>query len=232
MFLPLCIIVATMAVLQLILFGNALRDDYINAPFSHYVNSSRISAIFAIAYTGLLVLLGMRFIRNYTPSKNIYALLTLPIKRGDVYMVKLASTAIAGLVLLATQLIVILLIFMQFQIFSQNADTRNADLYLALLDVGFLRLLFPPDAFSLIFTLLSFFGTICVTFYIAVKLKSGGANLAIIIAAGWLAFLLLTFPFGNFTRLGNLVVLIIMLSVPIGTTARGIKLFESGEVAR
>jgi len=222
----------TLTVLQHILSGNALRGDYNNAPFSHFVNSSRISAVFAIAYAGLLVLLGVRFFRNYTPSKSIYALLTLPIKRGDVYISKLVAAAIAGFVLLATQLIVILLIFMQFQIFSQNAGIRNADLYLALLDVGFLRLLFPPDVFSLIFTLLSFFGTVCVTFFIAVKLKSGGAGLTIILAAGWLALLLLTFPLGNFTQLDNFAVFILMVATPIIATIRGIKLFESGEVAK
>jgi len=232
MFLPLCIIVAIMVVLQPILFGSVLRGDYINAPFSHYVNSSRISAAFAIAYGGLLVLMGVRFLRNYTPSKSIYALLTIPVKRRDVYMAKLAAAAIAGFVLLAAQLILILFIFMQFQVFSQNADTRNADLYLSLLDVGFLRLLFPPDLFSLVFTLLGFFGSICVTFYVAVKLKSGGAGFAIILAAGWLALLLLIFPFGNFTWLGNFVALVPMFAVPIGATVRGIKLFESGEVAR
>lgn len=231
-FLPLCIIVIILATLQIILFGSALRGDYINAPFSHFVNSSRISGVFAVAYAGLLVLIGVRFMRNYTPSKSIYALLTLPIKRGHVYLAKLAAATTAGLVLLTAQLILVLLAFIQFQIFGQSAGLRSAELYLALLDVGFLRLLFPPDVFSLIITLLGFFGSICVTFFVAVKFKSGGIISPIILAMAWLALMLSSFPIGRFTTQTNIFILILLITIPFAASIRGIKLFESGEVAR
>lgn len=230
MFLPLAIIVAIMAVLQLILFGGALRGDYINAPFSHYVNSAGISSVFAVAYAGLLVLMGIRFLRNYTPAKSIYALLTLPVKRQHIYMTKLVAALFAGLVLLAAQMLLILIIFLQFRIFGQ--DIRNANLYLSLLEVGFLRLLFPPDVFSLIITLLSFFGSICVTFFIAAKLKSGRIISPIFLAIAWLLLMLTAFPIGHFTTPTNIFILILMITIPFAASIRGIKLFESGEVAR
>ena len=232
LFLPLCIIIAVLAVSQFILFGIALRSWYFYAPFSHYVNSSRVSAVFLIAFVSLLVLVGVTFIRNYTPSKSIYALLTIPVKRGHVYLAKLAAAGLAGLMLLAVQMVLILLIFAQFQIFGRNAGVRNADLYLSLLDVGFLRLMFPPDLLSLVLMLLGFFGTICITLFIAVKLKCGNVIFSIILAAVWVVLLLRTFPLGEFTLIGNIIALAIMLIIPIFATGRGTTLFESGEVAR
>ena len=232
MFLPLCIIIAALAILQIILFSNALRGDYFNAPFSHYVNSARISAVFAIAYAGLLVLMGVRFLRNFAPSKNIYALLTIPVKRGHVYLAELAAALIAGFVLLAAQMAIVLLLYMQFWAFGPETGRRGAGLYLALLDVGFLRLLFPPDFLSLLFTFLGFFGSVSVTFFAAVKLKSGGVVSAIILSAVWLVLLLWSFPIGSFGYAGNAIAFALMLAIPVIAAIRGVKLFESGEVAR
>ena len=97
-------------------------------PFSHYVNNSGIGIAFFGAYAGLLMLFSVQFVRNYIPSKNIYALFAMPVRRAYVYLAKLAAAGLAGLTLLVAQLVLILLIFAQFQIFGRNLGTRNATL--------------------------------------------------------------------------------------------------------
>jgi len=236
MFFPLGIIIAVMAVLQLTLFGIAMRDNFQTyAPLSYLIDNANISIVFAIAYVCLLVLMGARLVRNYTPSKSIYVLLTLPIKRGHVYLAKLTATLLAGLVLMAAQMLLLLLLSALSGTQGGNAwleaPRRNADLYLSLLDVRFLRMIFPPEPFALVFSVFGFFGSICITLYCAVMLKASRKRHAIILAAVWLALMLFTFPLSDNTRGMNIIKLGVMIIIVFATNIKGIKLFESGEVA-
>ena len=205
-------------------------------PLSYYVDGS-ISIIFAVAFICLLALTGARLAMNFTPSKSMYALLTLPVKRGHVFLAKLTSSLLAGFMLLAAQ-IALLLIFYAL-VGMRGASTFNeleigrryADLYLSLLDASFLRTLFPPDPFSLAFSLFGFGGTICVTLYTATLVKTGKWFRAMVLAAVWLALLLSIFPLTAYPRYFNLIKLTLMIVIPLITSVRGIKLFETGEVA-
>ena len=235
MFLPLGVIIAVMAALQLVLFGWRLHEAGNHASLSHVLDLARVSIVFAIAFACILALMGARLIRNYMPSKNIYALLALPIKRGNIYMAKLTATLLAGFMLLAAQM-ALLLIFSALMEMRETSSVghevtrRGADLYLSLLDVSLLRILFPPDLFSLVFSILGFFGTICVALYVAVGLKAGKRLGSIFFAAFWLALMLFTFPLYIYSWGSSVVKLIIMIIITIVAGYKGMKLFESGEV--
>ena len=234
-FLPQCIIIAVMAVLQMLLFSWRLRRLDTHAPLSHVIDTANIYIVFAIAYVCLLALMAARLIRNYMPSKSIYALFTLPVKRGQVYLAKLASALLASFMLLSAQMVMLMIFSVLMRtrrvcVFGLEATQRGADLYLALLDVSFLRMLFPPDLFSLLFSVFVFFGTVWVTFYVVVCLKSGRKYDAIGVGAFWLVLMLATFPLSDYSRSVNVLKLAAMIVYTIVTGIKGIKLFESAEV--
>ena len=236
-FLPLCVIIALMAILQSSLFGWRLRGARGHEPLAYFIDVGGIPIVFAIAFAGLLGLIAARLVMNFMPSKSIYALLTLPIKRKQIYMAKLLSVALAGFVLLAAQMALILVFHMLLG--GQEPESiwlqyprRNADLYLSLLDSGFLRMVFPPDILSLLFALAGFFGSICVTFYVAVAVKAGCKWHGILAALIWLGLLLFTFPITDSARWVNNFRFLLMIGISVAATVKGIRLFESGEVAR
>ena len=250
-FIPLCMIITIMASLQLILIGHRLRyiDGHISLAL--LVDAGNIPIVFAIAFICLLALIAARLAANFTPSKSMYALLTLPIKRRHVYLAKLTASFIAGFMLLAAQM-VLLLVFnalagsgrhnesselMWMMVLLRNTPgavefemaRRYGDLYLSLLDSFFLRTLFPPDLFSLAFSLLAFFGSISVMLYTAVIFISGkrsGVSRAVI----WLAFLLLTFPLADYAHTFNLIKLVFLIIITYASVIKGSRLFEKGEV--
>ena len=236
MFLPLGIILGAMAVLQLVLFGWRLRAADAHAPLSYVIDTAGIYIVFAIAFAGILALTAARLIRNFMPSKSIYALLSLPIKRGHVYLAKLAATLLAGFMLLAAQMALLLAFSALMGMRSTDnigfeVSRRNADLYLSLLDVSFLRMLFPPNLFSLMFSVFGYFGSVCVALYATVGFKAGRRNDTVFIAIFWLALMFFTFPLYGYSGASSLIKLIIMIVVILVACRKGRRLFESGEVA-
>ena len=234
-FLPLCIIAAVMSALQLALFGWRLGEAGTHAPLSYAIDTARISIVFAIAYVSMLALMTARFVRNYMPSKSIYALLTLPVKRNWVYMAKLAAALLAGFMLLAAQMVLMMIFSALMGMrnicpMGHEVTRRSADLYLALLDVGFLRMLFPPDLFSLMFSVFVFFGSICVVFYVVVGIKSGRGYNMIGIVVLWLLLMLISFPLSDYSRSNNIMKMIAMIFAVIMAVKHGTKLFVSAEV--
>ena len=237
MFFPLCIIVAVMAALQLLLFGRRLRSALGFESLAYFVETGSTAIVFAVMFAALLALIGARLAMNYTPSKSIYALLTLPVGRRQVYLAKLAAALLAGFVLIAAQMVLLLI----FYYFTARQDAGfygefglgipHGDLYLSLLRASFLRILFPPELLSLAFSLSGFFGTICMILYVAAKLKSGSKLFAVIVPAVWLALLLIAFPLYENGPGFNIVILALLVAVPVAVSIKGIKLFETGEVA-
>ena len=235
-FLPVGVIAVIMVILQAILFRlGRLHRVSGHVPLSYLIDAGGIPIVFAIAFAGLLAVAGASFVMNYMPSKSIYALLTLPAKRSHVYMAKLSAMLLAGLVLVCVQMI--LLVVFSFinrtgAVFDDFTLRRNADLYLSLLDTEFLRIIFPPDLFSLMFSVLGFFGSICMTLYLASAFRAGRRAHVVIAGAVWLGILLVTFPLSDYSLSMNLVNLLLLAVIPAAACVKGIRLFESGEVAR
>ena len=229
MFLATWVIVGVMAVLQLVMFGWRLARVTGNENLAEIIELSGVHIIFAIGFAGLLGLIGARLAMNYTPSKSMYALLTLPVHRGHIYLAKLAAALFACFVFVVSQM-VLLVIFSAWH-GALDITRRNADLYLTLLDTSFLRMIFPPHLFSLVFSLLGVGGSACVALYVAVRLRVGQKRYAVIVAALWLAVLLVTFPLINNPLLFNIIFMLCMIVIPWVASIRGVKLFESGEVA-
>jgi len=225
-----------MALLQGLLFGRSLQDFGNHISLATIINASRINIVFAIAFVSLLAFVALRFIMNYTPSKSIYALLTLPIKRKHVYWAKLVAALLAGVVLLAAQMLLILV----FNTITSGQEAsvlgeyeivrRNADLYLTLLDSSFLRMLFPPDIYSLLFTVFGLFGSISVMLYVTVAAKAGKKASAFVSAGVWITALFLIFPLPENTLFFGNLGLTLMVAYLFATCKQGIKLFEKGEV--
>ena len=236
MFLPLSVILTAMTVLQLALFGRRLQRAGATAPLSYVIDIAGIDIVFAIAFICILILMAARLVRNYMPSKSIYALLTLPVSRRHIYLAKLTATFLAGAVLTAAQMALLLIFSMLMGMRSADstgveAARRGADLYLSLLDVNFLRMLFPPDLFSFVFSVAGFLGSVCVGLYVAVGLKSGRRYGAVLIGVFWLAIMLFSFPLSDYVQWANIFKLLVMIIIICVAGLKGSKLFESSEVA-
>lgn len=239
-FLPLLINISAMAVIQVLLFSLGWQEAQRGVPLSYLISSSGIPIVFAIGFGSLLALIGVSIAKNYMPSKSIYALLTLPIKRSHVYLTKLTAILLAGFVFIAAQM-VLLLIFSGITAYASaafgaqtsfDAARRQADLYLALLDVRFLRMIFPPDLFSLAFSILGVVGTFCVALYVGVMAAAGKRGFGIEAVAAWVLLLIYTFPISDYSRANNTVTLGLMLWVSLVVTIRGVRLFNSGGAAK
>lgn len=244
-FAPLLILIAVMAVLQTVLFTWRFTRASGIGSLSFFIESAGVHIVFAFAFMCLLALVATSLAMNYMPSKSMYALLTLPVKRSHVYLSKLSAALIAGFMLISAQMLLLLLfsLFMRIPVtcvpflrdrFTDDFELirRSADLYLSLLDVGFLRILFPPNVFSLMFSIAGLFGSLCVTLYFVTKIISGGNKIeAIIAVAFWLGLLLVTFPLHDGSLGRNVFCLIMMAALSIVSCFEGIKYFVSGEVA-
>jgi len=240
-FLPMCVIVASMAVLQLALFARRIRDTEGHASLAYLVDIGGIPVVSAIGFVSLLALIAARLVMNYTPSKSIYALLTLPVKRRHVYMAKLASSLLAGFMLLAAQM-ALLLVFntiagmrgasvLRWYDYTLEITRRNADFYLSMLDSFFLRTIFPPDLFSLLFSAVMLGGSVCVMLFGAVIVKAGKWPFATLWAVSWLALLFFAFPLTGNSLSFNIVILVALAACSLTTCIKGAILFEKGEVA-
>jgi len=236
LFFPLCIIVAAMAVLQLGLYVRMLQGTEGHVPLAHLIDAGGIPIAFAIAFVCLLVLVAARLAMNYTPSKSMYALLTLPIKRWHVYMAKLASSLLAGFMLLVVQVVLL----MAFHALAGMRDAsvhggyeiarRHGDLYLSMLYSNFLRMLFPPGWFARVFFIFGYGGSISVMLFCAAKFKTGNTHAAIATAVGWLILLMHSFVLTDYSQFFGIVRFVLIIGYPISACIEGIKLFEKGEV--
>ncbi|MCL2379138.1 MAG: hypothetical protein FWC77_08450 [Defluviitaleaceae bacterium] len=236
MFLPLCAIIGLMSVLQLGLFGRRLRATGGHMPLAYLIDVGGIPIAFAIGFICLLALIWVRLTMNYTTSKSMYALLALPVKRGYVYLAKLAASLLGGFMLLAAQM-ALLMVFNAIagmRAVSTHDEfeiaRRQGDLYLTLLDSNFLRMLFPPDLYSLAFSMFAFAGSISIMLYLAAMSRARKWLYAALLATAWLVLLLVTFPLTDYTWTVNVFKLLLLIIVPFVAGVKGIRLFVNGEV--
>jgi len=242
LFRPLRITIAVMAALQFIFFLLQLSDFGRSAPLSFLIDNSAIMWTFAIAYVSLLGSIVASFVMNYTPSKSIYALLTLPVKRTHVYWAKLGAALLAGFVLLATQMALALV----FSLFTGRPDTfidhstgeiipilyRSADLYLSLLTSDFLRVLLPPDITGAVLSALGYFGTIVITLFVAVQVAAGNRGEAIGVLVGWLTIVTGVAQRNLYWTGTTIIALVGMVTICIIIIKKGAKMFTTGRVGR
>ena len=238
MLLPLLGIVGSMAALQFILFRFALRRAEPHVPFSFLLGQANIWIVFALAFVAVLVLVGLRLLMNFTPSKSIYALLTLPGARKRVYQAKLAAAVLAMLVLVAVQLVLLPVLYEIKGWLGQEAlsrgfpfTPRGADFYLTLLEDAVLRRFFPPTLFARLVALVAIVGSVCLALYVAVALKARRVKNAVIFTILWLGLLLVgTMPSNDGPFSATFFFAGMLLSAY--TMGRlGVDLFESGEIA-
>ncbi|MCL2187931.1 MAG: hypothetical protein FWB87_04120 [Defluviitaleaceae bacterium] len=237
LFMPLLGIIGVMAALQIILFRFALRGAERHMPLSFLLGEANLAIVFALAFIALLGLVGLRLLMNFTPSKSIYALLTLPNERKRVYQSKLAAAVLAACMLIAAQMLLLLVFNAMAGWLAREAawggayiNRRNADFYLALLEAPWLRRIFPTTLFSQVRVITALGGSVCVALYMATALKARRVKEAIIVGVLWLALLLLgTGPFEG--RISGPIFFITMVVMALTVSKMGVHLFETGEIA-
>ena len=237
LFPPLCALVGVMAALEAVLYGLALWNVEKNVPFTYLIDSSGIAFVFVLAMAVLLTLVALRFAQNYAPSKSIYALLTLPVRRERVYFAKLIASLLAGFCVVAAQLALLLLALTAYARIpvigvyppQHRSDGKNAILYLALLDSRFLRLLVPPDAFSLAFSLSILCGAVCLTLSVSARVRAGLTVRVVVMAAVWLSLVSFTFPLTDYKLWHSVVKLVLFIIIPFAASVAGARVFRSGE---
>jgi|GEM_PF-2219389 len=235
-FLPLCVIIGVMGLVQVLLFYRVLQGAARNVPLSYLIQQANVSVLFVVAFAVLMVLIGVRLLFNFMPSKSMYALLTLPGSREDVYLAKLMAMWLALLVLVAAQGLVLMgLGFLAGQEGLRGgfgmAGRRGADFYLALLEVPFLRMVFPATGFGRALAVVTLGGTVSVVLYVVTAVKSGYVKGPVIAAALWLGLFLILFPFANNPMRMNVFIFVVMVIFTFCVNKFGMKLFDTGEVA-
>jgi len=152
------------------LFTNIAMKDYSNIykRFEVIYSSSGCIIIFLIYFAVLCVYLLKSIYTQYWGSKSIYTLLSLPVKREAVYFSKLAAFFIAFLVFFAAQLISVLLSYSivasKVSRIQEGEYLMNNGLFLAFIRSGFLRIILPLTAESIVSTA-SIVITIVITVY-------------------------------------------------------------------
>lgn len=236
--LPTCTLMAITAFFEIILFEIALEKAGTNTPLAYLIDTSGIPIVFFISFLALLSLTVFCFIQNYTPSKNIYALLSLPVRREYVYYSKLISSFITMLYLTVMQLGLLMIAVKVYNHVITNrsssayeAISQNAVLYITLLRSQFLRILFPPDIYSLMFSIFGLIGAVCLTLSVSTHIKAGNIKKAEIFTILWLFLILNTFPLTDYKQFHNNIKLCLLAVFPYYVSLSGIKIFITGEVA-
>ncbi|MCL2604993.1 MAG: hypothetical protein FWD90_10985 [Defluviitaleaceae bacterium] len=230
MFGWLCAIAGGMAALQFILINLRIYDGGVVVPLSQAIRESRASVVFFIAFAVLMGLIAARLFMGFATSKSIYVLLALPGKRKHIYQSKLAAAGVAAGVLVAAQMAVVKAAEIRMGL-TGDSLRRGADFYLTLLDIPFLRMIYPATGLTVFAALTVLFGSVCVVLYAATAVKAKRYKGSIIATVLWMGTLLLSFPLHENLRSINTFRLTVMLVIAVAVTKMGMALFESGEVA-
>lgn len=223
LFPPLCVIIGLMAALEMVLFGvTSVFWENINVPLAFHYDGSGVPFVFFAAFAALTMVMALRF----APARSLYALFTLPVPRSHVYLAKLAAGLLASLCIIAVQM-GLLLVFSAW-----SPGIRNAALYLALLDSWFLRAFFPPEPFSLAFSLSVWAGMISLVPAASTYGRAGKVHTIIGIMAVWLLLVAFSFPVTQYKLLHSVIKLVLLAAFPIAVSMGGVRLFTSGEAAR
>jgi len=152
-------------------FINGMLSDYSNLHkrFETIYESSGCIIVFAVYFAAICGICIQSFYSNYTGSKSIYTLMTLPMKREGVYFSKLISYFIYFLMFFAAQLISIFIsyniVYTKVAQFDQGKYLMNNGLFLAFVRSGFLRILLPLGPEGIISTISMFIVIICSLYY-------------------------------------------------------------------
>lgn len=141
-----CMIAIESVSFLVILFNT--KNHYLR--FEELLDKAGYPLMFYIFLGLLLVIIAFGFYQNYFGSKSIYTLLTLPSKRGHVYLGKYISGLLCSLMLAAVQIIGVFLAYSLYLYAFSDIPRMNNALFLAFIRSEFLRMLLPFDFLSLV----------------------------------------------------------------------------------
>lgn len=244
LFPPLCALIGVLCVLENVLFSVTRASNKTSVALGHVLDMSGVPIVFAAVFAAFLGLVAFRFMRGYAPSKSMYALLILPVRRTQVYGAKLAAALLAALTLIAAQIGVLLMLRGLYQAIPYVElpngaggfrpvfyEARYTSLYLALLESKFLRIFFPPDAYSMIFSVTVLLGLVCMAVSIPALIKVGWIWQSLLLMVSWAFLAIISFPLAGHPLWVSNLLLMFLLWSPILSTFVGSRVFHSGEVA-
>jgi hypothetical protein len=165
------IIICFGTIISPLLLLNGALTDYSNLyqRFETIYESSGSIIVFAIYFAAICGICIQSLYSNYSGSKSIYTLITLPMKREGIYFSKLIAFFIYFLMFFSAQLISV---FISYALVSSKSAAweggkylMNNGLFLAFLRSGFLRILLPLGLEGIISTVSIFVVIVCSLFY-------------------------------------------------------------------
>ncbi|HHV94877.1 MAG TPA: hypothetical protein GXX37_00120 [Clostridiaceae bacterium] len=165
------LIICLGVIISPVVFINNMLSDYSNLykRFETIYESSGCIIAFAVCFAAICGICIHSFYSNYTGSKSIYTLMTLPMKREEVYFSKLVSFFIYFLMFIAAQLISVFIAYniVHYKVaqFDQGRYLMNNGLFLAFVRSGFLRILLPLGVEGIISTTSMFIVIVCSLYY-------------------------------------------------------------------
>ena len=118
-----------------------------------------------------------------------------------------------------------------YEIITRYRDARHSSLYLALFESGFLRIIFPPSPFPLLFSIVILTGAPCVSISSQILFKCGKIPPAVVITACWLFLAAGVFPLIENRFYINIFYLSGLNLTPAAGAAAGLRAFKTGEAA-
>lgn len=160
--------VLAMGVFQNIMVSLYLKSynfDYVR--FEDLTSGSGFPLIFIIAFAMVTGICIMSIYLNYTGSKSIYTLLTLPQKREYIYLSKLTAFLISFLMLWCAQIISTFTGYglLISHTYKTGRESMNNGLFLGFIRSNFLRIIVPFGLKSIMLTAVSLISFICSFYY-------------------------------------------------------------------
>lgn len=210
-------------IIQLISFTAVILNDknkYLR--FEELAIMAGYSKSFFITAALVLGIIAFCFYKNWLGSKNIYALLCIPINRSFIYFSKLIAAVISIIILMTMQTVNIFLSYCYYLFALPQVPKLRNGLLLSFIRWDFLHL-FYPSSLSEVITSITYIlvGAVVVLFVIILE-RSGYYRKALLVVFISVIIILLPIPFGVWVKW-------IFVGVQLG--AYSLKLLGEGSVA-
>lgn len=150
----------------------ASKSEYRYLRYEHLLELSAYPFLFAVFLGAVLLLIAISFFQNFHGSQSIYTLMTLPLKRSNIYISKYFSGLVAALIIAAVQVAGIFLTYGIYLLALPQIPKVNNGLFLAFMRSRFLRIFLPLDIYSFLVSLICIVSLTAIPLFVLLAIKS------------------------------------------------------------
>lgn len=224
-----------------ILISSSLNDySNIHMRFEAIYENSGCVLVFGIYFAAVCGKCIQSYLYNYSQSKSIYTLITLPVKREAMYFSKLVSYLIYFMIFYCAQILSIFITYGMYEKkvsrFSQGIFEINNGLFLAFVRSDFIRMIFPAGPEGIVTLIVSVLTVISTIYYSLICFSSRKfVGVIPVLAALVLVIRMVAYKLNYsemfFENISLGIFNIILIAINVGLIIHGIILIKKGAVA-